>query len=338
MSDSALRIRNRGAYSSPFSGVGVEFFPLGMVPDHSGFVLHEAGYLAYNDWWDFPNVLSPFWRLYYNYRKGHKVIFADREIELTPDRLVVIPDHQLFHCRGFRPVPNLWLAFSVTRRLSPDQPLPIILSPTGTERALMRDFTRLFSDDTTERNRDRIFHGGMALLHLVLNRPDIGWQRSTSLAVVQTIQYIEEHYASPMTIPRLAEMVNLSEASLARSFKKYQGETVGRFITKVRVREAACHLTHTSESIDLIAEKTGFPNRAYLSRVFKRITGESPAQFRRQHRGVRPSTRPTSLPSSTATAPVGVEVQQLRFPVGHLGSHHHRHTQKHSFHRSLSQN
>ena len=42
MSDSALRLRNRGAYSSPFSGVGVDFFPLGVPPDHSGFVFHAA--------------------------------------------------------------------------------------------------------------------------------------------------------------------------------------------------------------------------------------------------------------------------------------------------------
>ena len=78
MSDSALRLRNRGAYSKPFSGVGVEFFPLGVPPDHSGLVLYEAGYLPANDWWNFPNVLSPFWRLYYNARKGHRVIFPER--------------------------------------------------------------------------------------------------------------------------------------------------------------------------------------------------------------------------------------------------------------------
>jgi transcriptional regulator GlxA family with amidase domain len=84
-------------------------------------------------------------------------------------------------------------------------------------------------------------------------------------------------------IPRLARMANLCTEALARSFKKYQGDTIGRFIAKVRVREAAHLLTHTDATIDDIAERTGFPNRAYLSRVFKRTTGESPAQFRRRH-------------------------------------------------------
>jgi AraC family transcriptional regulator, arabinose operon regulatory protein len=285
MSDSALRLRNRGAYTSPFSGVGVEFFPLGVPPDHSGFVLHEAGYLANNDWWDFPNVLSPFWRLYYNGRRGHTVVFSHGEVELTPDRLVIIPDRQLFHCRGFKPVPNLWLAFNVTRRLASPQPIPIILCPTPTERAMMRDFTRLFFDDLQEPNRDNVFHGAMALLHIVFSRPEIQWQQSVPAAVLQTVQYIEEHYASPMIIPRLARMANVCTESLARSFKKHQGETIGRFIAKVRVRETAHLLAHTDARIDEIAERTGFPNRAYLSRVFRRITGESPAQFRRRHGG-----------------------------------------------------
>ena len=138
MSDSALRFRNRGAYSSPFSGVGVEFFPLGVPADHAGFVLYEAGYLPRNDWWNFPNVLSPFWRLYYNARKGHKVVFQQREVELTSKHLMLIPDHQLFHCCGCTPVPTLWFAFNVARRLVPQQPIPILLPPTRTERALIR--------------------------------------------------------------------------------------------------------------------------------------------------------------------------------------------------------
>ena len=81
---------NHGAYGSPFSGVGVEFFPLGVLPDHSGLVLHESGYLEENHHWQFVNVLSPFWRLYYDLRPGHKVILPDSETRLGPDVLVLL--------------------------------------------------------------------------------------------------------------------------------------------------------------------------------------------------------------------------------------------------------
>jgi AraC family transcriptional regulator of arabinose operon len=264
MSDSALRLRNRGAYSCPFSGVGEEYFPLGIPCDHAGFVVHEVGYLPCNDWWNFSKVLSPFWRLYYNFRKGHKVIFADNEIELTPEKLMIIPDHQLFHCQGFKSVPSLWMAFSAARRLTSEQIIPIILRPTRTELSLMGDLSRLFSE---EGNRDRIFHGGMALLHVVLHRPEIHWRQHTPPAILETISYIEKNFASPITAARLARMAGQCIESLSRSFKKYQGDTIRQFIIKVRVREVAHRLTHTDESIETIAEKTG----------------ESPAQFRRRH-------------------------------------------------------
>ncbi len=283
MSNSGLRVRNRGAYSQPFSGVGIEFFPLGMPPDHTGLILYESGYLPQNDWWDFPNTLSPFWRLYYNSREGHRVIFPNRTIELTPEHMVLISDHQLFHTQGSEPVPHFWLAFNVARRLMPNQQIPIVMAPGRTERSLLEDLAELYAEDSGERNRDRIFHGSMALLHLALNRPEIEWQGNTPPAVVQTVRYIEEHYAAPLFIPRLARMANLCTEGLARSFKKYQGVTIGRFIVNVRVRQAAHLLIHTDTPIETVAETTGFPNRAYLSRVFKKTTGESPAQFRRRH-------------------------------------------------------
>jgi AraC-like DNA-binding protein len=43
-------------------------------------------------------------------------------------------------------------------------------------------------------------------------------------------------------------------------------------------------LLQTDQTIDVIAERTGFPNRAYFSRLFKRVTDESPAGFRRKHK------------------------------------------------------
>jgi hypothetical protein len=61
MSDSAFRFKNQGGYASPFCGSGVEFFPLGVPCDHSGFVLHEVGYMPGNSRWNYPDVLSPFW-------------------------------------------------------------------------------------------------------------------------------------------------------------------------------------------------------------------------------------------------------------------------------------
>jgi AraC-like DNA-binding protein len=194
--------------------------------------------------------------------------------------MVLIPDHQLFHCRGDKPTPHFFCTFSVKSKLKADQPVPILFRPTGLEMELIGSAVGLFAPHV---ERDRIFHLCTALLYVVLSRPEIAWRQSAPASVEETIHYIEENYATPITIPRLARKAKVSTETLARSFKKFHGETLGQYILKIRVREAARWLLHSDAKIEQIAESTGLANRAYLSRVFKRITGESPAEFRRRH-------------------------------------------------------
>jgi AraC-like DNA-binding protein len=261
----------------------MEFFPLGLIPDQSGVLLHETGYLARNDWWNFPNTLSPFWRLYFNAQPGHKVVFPDAEYPLEPGHLVLIPDHQLFDSVGSGPVPHTWLSFQVARRLHPRQSVPVLLSPTGTERQLLRELASQFSGMGIG-NRERVLHVSLALLHLVISRPEIHWQASApSEGLLRAIRQIEGHFTTALKLDDLARMAGLCTRGFSKAFKRHQGVTPGHYLTQVRVRQTAELLVRTGESLESIAERTGFPNRYYLSRVFKRLTGDSPAHFRRKH-------------------------------------------------------
>jgi len=261
----------------------MEFFPLGMLPDQSGLLLHESGYLARNDWWNFPNTLSPFWRLYYNAQPGHKVVFANIEIPLEPSHVVLIPDHQLFHSVGRGAVPHIWMTFQVARRLAPQQRIPILLRPRSMERRLLRELERQFSGIGVG-NRDHVLHVSMALLHLLIIRPEIHWQAAIPQeGLLRAINYMETHFASRLRSPELAHMAGLCTRGFTNAFRRQQGVTPGRYLSQVRVRQTAELLVRTTESLETIAEKTGFPNRYYLSRVFKRFTGDSPAHFRHKH-------------------------------------------------------
>ncbi len=263
----------------------MEFFPLGLMPDQSGVLLHETGFLARNDWWNFPNTLSPFWRLYFNARRGHKVVFAEAEYALTPEHIVLIPDHQLFHSVGRGSVPHLWLSFQVGRRLDPEQAIPILVRPTEIERQLLRKLSRQFTGIGIG-DRERILHVSLALLHLVLSRPEIQWQaEKPSPGLARARAHIEAQHAAPLRIKDLAREAGMSVRGFGNAFKRQHGVTAHQFQIRARVREAAHLLANTSETLENIADKTGFPNRHYLSRVFKRLTGDSPARFRHQHGG-----------------------------------------------------
>jgi AraC-like DNA-binding protein len=271
-----------GAYGSPFSGTGMEFLPLGVEPPDVGLLLHEVGYLPRRPHWNYRNVFSPFWRLYYDLQPGHRVVFQNREVTLGPDRIVLIPDRQLFHAAGTEPRPKFWIAFTHSAHLVATETIPIQLRPGAAELSLIEDMIKLLRAPSRADNRHRVYHCGIALLHVVLSHPDIRWQTDTPDNLTEVISYIEEHFASALYTTDLAKLANMSETAFRRKFRRFRAVSPAQYIAQTRVREAAHLLAHTNLGLSEIAERSGLANAAYLSRVFKRVTGEAPAQFRHQ--------------------------------------------------------
>jgi len=293
VSDSIHSRVNRGAYDRPFSGVGIEYDPLGVQPGRTGITLHEAGYLPANDRWNFPAVFSPFWRFYYNHSWGHCMIFGERMVELTPARLVIIPPHSFFHCLGSNPVPNFWLAFSFTRKPAHDQEIPVRLPPRDTELCLIRDLEKLILANEHCEPTDAIYRNSLALLQVVLSRSELHWQPPVPEHLERVRRHIEASLGAKLNAPALARRAGLSIAGFNRGFRRHFGTTPATYVTQTRIREAARLLLQTEQTIDTIAEVTGFPNRAYFSRVFKQMTDEAPAGFRRKHQPQGREARPS---------------------------------------------
>lgn len=283
MSEPSISHVNVGAYDRPFSGVGIEFDPLGSEPGRSGIILHETGYLPVNEDWNFPGVFSPFWRLYYNSNRGHCLVIDDYSVELTPDHIVLVPPRCLFHCLGRNRVSTNWIHFSFTRRLHRDIAPPVLLAPRDTELCLLRDLRNLILDDKDWQPTQAIYRNSLALLQVVISRPELQWQPPLPENLEKVRRYIDGHLAARLTSVALAKMAGSSLAGFGRAFRRHFDASPAVYVTQTRVREAARLLLHTEESIEQVAEQTGFPNRAYFSRVFKRVTNESPARFRTRH-------------------------------------------------------
>lgn len=263
--------------------MGIEYDPLAVRPGRTGITLHETGYQPANSEWNFPAVFSPFWRLYYNESRGHCVLFGDRAVELIPAHMAIIPPHSFFHCLGKNPVATFWLAFSFTRKLARDQDIPVLLAPRDTELCLIRDLRGMVLADTKWEPTDEIYRNSLALLQVVLSRPELRWQPPVPENFARVRQQIEMSFASKITTPDLARRAGLSVPGFNRAFRRHFGTSPARFVTEIRVREAARLLLLTDHTIDAVAEMTGFPNRAYFSRVFKKVTGKAPATFRSKH-------------------------------------------------------
>jgi AraC-like DNA-binding protein/mannose-6-phosphate isomerase-like protein (cupin superfamily) len=92
----------------------------------------------------------------------------------------------------------------------------------------------------------------------------------------------EEHLRAGL--PRLLDMAAVSHGYLARSLRRYRGQTPVEFVMQLRIRHAATLLITTDLSIENIATRSGFTGPSYFSRSFRRARGISPREFRAQAR------------------------------------------------------
>lgn len=109
---------------------------------------------------------------------------------------------------------------------------------------------------------------------------------SAELPVNQTllpaINYIERHYNRDFSVDDLAALCYLSPSRFYYLFKKYARATPVEYKNKIAVQRAAQDLLYSKQtSISEIAAKHGFSSVIYFERLFKKTTGKSPSQYRK---------------------------------------------------------
>jgi len=86
--------------------------------------------------------------------------------------------------------------------------------------------------------------------------------------------------AQEWTLPRLAELCNMSRATMARHFQEKLGRSASSLLLDIRMTLAADELRKPGGSTERVAEKVGYNSVAAFKRVFKQHTGHTPAAWR----------------------------------------------------------
>ena len=94
-------------------------------------------------------------------------------------------------------------------------------------------------------------------------------------------EYIEHHYDDSITLELVAEYVELSPFYLSKLFKDRFGMTFIDYVTEVRINHAKKEMMDPGRSLKEICYTVGYKDPNYFSRVFKKITGLSPTEYRK---------------------------------------------------------
>lgn len=92
--------------------------------------------------------------------------------------------------------------------------------------------------------------------------------------------FIEDNYSLDLNLKNLAEKVYMNPNYLSTLFKNQVGDTIGNYITKIRITHAKNLLSNSDLKINAIAQMTGYQNANYFSYAFKKQTGMTPNEYR----------------------------------------------------------
>ncbi|HEY0828529.1 MAG TPA: AraC family transcriptional regulator [Bacilli bacterium] len=98
--------------------------------------------------------------------------------------------------------------------------------------------------------------------------------------IAKVIEHIHSSFASKLTVEGLAVEANLSLNYFISSFKKCTGFTPGEYISRVRIQNAKKLIRNGMNNLSEITYLVGFESVSYFSRVFKKIEGLSPSEFK----------------------------------------------------------
>ncbi|MFP4483609.1 MAG: response regulator [Spirochaetaceae bacterium] len=93
-------------------------------------------------------------------------------------------------------------------------------------------------------------------------------------------QYLEENYASNITLATLADRYGVSASYISVLFATYAETHFSEYLTELRISHAKELLRHTDMKVYEIADEVGYHDAYYFSACFKKVTGYSPSQYR----------------------------------------------------------
>jgi AraC family transcriptional regulator len=116
-------------------------------------------------------------------------------------------------------------------------------------------------------------------------RPEAKAGTLTRIQLNRAIEFMEENLDKRLGLIDVARAVGLSATHFARCFKQSTGSAPHQYLMRCRVERARRLLVETENAIAQIAFTCGFAHQEHLTRVFRRLSGKTPARFRHAARG-----------------------------------------------------
>jgi AraC-like DNA-binding protein len=284
--------------------------------DNIDLTVLNTEYLTVGTEWNYRYVNNPYSRIYYITAGFGRIVHHDRNIDLTPGNLYLIPcfttvnmycdksfTHYYVHFTsrtgtGLDILSILDFQFQASLKasgidkslfdrlieLNPNRPL---IEYDAKKSIYNEVLARAYSLDAQKSPANLIQTN--ALLRLLLAAFFAGHDQTQTESTLtgitrfqSSIEYIQENIESPIELAHLARIEHLNTNYYCSQFRKLMGISPMQYVNKRRIEEAQRLLLSTNDILFDISQKIGFKDEYYFSRIFKKTVGISPANYRKQ--------------------------------------------------------
>ena len=119
-------------------------------------------------------------------------------------------------------------------------------------------------------------------LSLISNQILVQEQTSEPPFIVRAKQFISDNQSEELSLNQVAKAVNMSSFYFCKKFKKITGIHFTEYINRLRIEKSRDLLLNPNLRVSEIAYEVGFQSLTHFNRMFKRVLGSSPTDYRLQ--------------------------------------------------------
>lgn len=269
-------------------------------------ILLKAGIAYHNGDWNWKNVRSPFFRIYYVAEGRAEINIEGTVYELHKDNIYVIPPFVLHSTSCSERFVHYYIHLYDTEdiNLFDEYQIPVCIKSSEDKMHLFQRIVEQNPDlsladcnphsyDNSEGLQESLLHshqrsfaaqlesrGIIYLIVLELLQHSILKNASYDARIRKVLEYIPSHLAEGFSSTSLADIACLSPEHFIRLFKKTMNYTPMQYVNIRRIEKAQFLLATTDTQIGRIAAQVGYHDIAYFVRSFKKFTGLNPSHYR----------------------------------------------------------
>ena len=119
-------------------------------------------------------------------------------------------------------------------------------------------------------------------LSLLANQIVVQEKNAEPPVITRAKEFIEQHQTEDLSLGQVAKAVNISTFYFCKMFKKVMGINFTDYVSRVRIENAKNLLLNPNLRVSEIAYEVGFQSLTHFNRVFKKVIGQSPTEYRGQ--------------------------------------------------------